>query len=667
MAFPPRLHRSLSTRAHSPLSIPSQLLRDYLLGDRFVASGCLRTTCTTRGRRNYTATQRVSYMPGSNAFKQAKSEDLSKPFRKQLKDQAQAKRALEGISPLDASLVTASKPENPIIPFRKQLKNEAKARKESSASSLIDRKRVSNEYHPHWELTVGIEIHAQLNTPRKLFSSAASTINADPNQHVAFFDLAIPGTQPIFQPEVLIPAIRAALALNCDIQNTSKFDRKHYFHWDQPQGYQITQYYQPFANNGHIILYKHDGISEEDLSPGEEFLTVEIKQVQMEQDTAKTIAQPDGDHLLDFNRVGLPLIEIITMPQIRSPSTAAALVRKVQTLLSSVDACVLGMESGGLRADVNVSVRRRGEEGLAASYAGVSGLGQRTEIKNLSSFKAVKDAIIAERDRQIAVLESGGAIEGETRGWTIGSTETRRLRGKEGEVDYRYMPDPDIPPVIIGDDLVDKLQRTMGVLPDSEIENLTNLYGLTVKDAMSLIAHDDGGRAEYFYNIVEHLQGSSSFKTSELGRIAGNWVLHELGGLAVDTLDQNTLQFDSEGNCIIPAQKLAAIINYLLQNKITGKTAKLLLSQLLQDSIAGHGKEVTTMIEEGGLWFSPLSKEEYHTLAKSIMEEKVVDQILKGQKGKIMYLVGQMMRNGEKGRVEAQVAEQVIKEILDIV
>jgi len=178
----------------------------------------------------------------------------------------------------------------------------------------------------------------------------------------------------------------------------------------------------------------------------------------MEQDTAKTLHQPSpaaDQYLLDFNRVSHPLIEIITLPHIHSPATAAACVRKIQALLKSVDALAAGMELGGLRADVNVSVRQRGKPpspgSQGAEYYGVTGLGQRTEIKNLSSFKAVEDAIVAERDRQIQVLEAGGVVEGETRGWTLGSKETRKLRGKEGEVDYRYMPDPDLGPVIIGD------------------------------------------------------------------------------------------------------------------------------------------------------------------------------------------------------------------------
>lgn len=344
---------------------------------------------------------------------------------------------------------TTSQPETQDdTPFRKALKDAAKQQKKASKGGGKSKKAVDPRLEK-WELTVGIEIHAELNTARKLFSSAATSMSESPNTHASLFDVAFPGSQPQFQKETLIPALRAALAFNCTIQPRSSFDRKHYFYQDQPNGYQITQYYEPFASDGHIMLHAHDfpaGSAPEDCP-----VKIGIKQVQMEQDTAKTVQQPPSTHLLDFNRVSHPLIEIITLPHIHDPLVAAACVRKIQTTLKTVDACTAGMEMGGLRADVNVSVRERGqttsEGGL--SYSGVTGLGQRTEIKNLASVKAVEEAIIAERDRQIELIESGGAVEGETRGWTVGSKTTKRLRGKEGEIDYRYMPDPDISPVFI--------------------------------------------------------------------------------------------------------------------------------------------------------------------------------------------------------------------------
>jgi len=370
----------------------------------------------------------------------------------------QASRSELGVPHLPLLHTTRSLQTEAPTPFRKTLKDAAKEHKKERKKKLVSpdesldpaiKKRDAQA--EKWELTVGIEVHAELNTARKLFSKATTSVGDAPNTHAAVFDVAFPGSQPIFQQDTLVPALRAAMAFECEIPPQSSFDRKHYFYQDQPNGYQITQYYEPFAKNGKLTLYPRD------FPPGKflqsDPIHIGIKQIQMEQDTAKTVQQPPSTHLLDFNRVSHPLIEIITMPEIHDPIVAAATVRKIQIILKAVNACTTGMELGGLRADVNVSVRQREEssQGVSHSYHGVTGLGQRTEIKNLSSFKAVEDAIIAERDRQIEILESGGVIEGETRGWTLGSTTTKRLRSKEGEIDYRYMPDPDIAPIIISD------------------------------------------------------------------------------------------------------------------------------------------------------------------------------------------------------------------------
>jgi aspartyl-tRNA(Asn)/glutamyl-tRNA(Gln) amidotransferase subunit B len=207
---------------------------------------------------------------------------------------------------------------------------------------------------------------------------------------------------------------------------------------------------EPFARNGTVVLYPYDGIAAED---GER-AAVGLERIQLEQDTGKSTLQSDNVHLLDFNRVSHPLIEIVSLPQMHHPSTAAAFVRKVQWTLKAVGACTLGMELGGLRADVNISVRRRAghDRSLKVRQNGhTEALGRRTEIKNLSSFKAVEEAIEAERDRQVAILEAGGLVEGETRGWTLGGRETVKLRDKEGVVDYRYLPDPDLPPLRISE------------------------------------------------------------------------------------------------------------------------------------------------------------------------------------------------------------------------
>jgi aspartyl-tRNA(Asn)/glutamyl-tRNA(Gln) amidotransferase subunit B len=364
---------------------------------------------------------------------------------------------------------------------------------------------------------------------------------------------------------------------------------------------------------------------------------------------------------LDFNRVSHPLIEIITMPQIHSPATAAACVRKIQATLQAIGAVTTGMELGGLRADVNVSVRQRDNGPGANQYHGIKGLGQRTEIKNLSSFKAVEDAIIAERNRQISVLERGGVVEGETRGWTIGSTETRKLRGKEGEVDYRYMPDPDLGPLFIDSQVVSTLTDTLPALPDHLVKMLIGpAYGLTIWDAKPLIELDDGDRLEYYQDVVDslrtlqHDQGEDS--QSSLGRTVGNWVLHELGGL----LTKADLPWDPRR---VPAQSLAEIIDQLLRKRITGSTAKLVLAMVFD----GDQRPVQQLLEEENLILRPLSQEEYVKLAEAAISKnpQMVAQIReKNQLGKLGWFVGQMMRMGEKGRVEAQRAEQVLRELI---
>ncbi|KAJ5338565.1 hypothetical protein N7452_005293 [Penicillium brevicompactum] len=542
------------------------------------------------------------------------------------------------------------------VPLRKQLKQQAK----SLRSHKRQRKEDEEASRQEWELTVGVEIHAQLDTEAKLFSRAATSTSDVPNSNVALFDLAFPGSQPEFQIATLLPALRAAIALNCEIQPVSRFDRKHYFYQDQPSGYQITQYYEPFARNGYVDLFDYDGIAPED---GDR-VRIDIKQLQLEQDTAKSQEYPPTTQLLDFNRVSHPLIEIITMPQIHTPATAAACVRKLQAIVQSCGAVTTGMELGGLRVDVNVSVRRRDEAAGQHQYNGISGLGQRTEIKNLSSFKAVEDAIIAEKNRQIGVLESGGVIEGETRGWTIGSTETRRLRGKEGDVDYRYMPDPDIPPLIIGPDLLANLNSTLPTSPDALITLLVGAeHRLSIDDAKPLIELDDGARLEYYHDVVDTLhtlQADQDAATrAGLGRSVGNWVLHELGGL----LTKSDRDWDAE---IVPAHSLAELLDQLQRKRITGPTAKQVLSGIFD----GDRRPVSQILEEENLLLRPLSRAEYMALAQSVMalHPQMIAQIRdKKQVGKLGWFVGQMMRTGEKGRVEAPKAEEILRElILDV-
>jgi len=560
--------------------------------------------------------------------------------------------------------ITANAPALPqqAIPFRKHLKDEAKRKKAEAKHNGSHKKARSDPRLEKWDLTVGIEIHAELNAPCKLFSTAATGVgDGSANSRVALFDNAMPGTQPQFQVAALLPALRAAVALGCRVERKSGWDRKHYFHWDQPNGYQITQYYHPFAKDGCLTLTAADGVPTEELQ-GADDIKIGIKQIQMEQDTAKTTHHPPSTYHLDMNRAGHPLIEIITLPHIHSPQTAAAVVRKIQAILKSIDACVMGMELGGLRADVNVSVRERGSNATGSSYGGVVGLGQRTEIKNLSSFKAVEGAIIAERDRQISILESGGKIESETRGWTLGATETTRLRGKEGEVDYRYMPDPDLPPLYIDRDLVDFLKTTLPPLPDDKVAYLENRYGLSEKDAKTFVDLDEGERIDFLEQAVICMNahgGTVEAEQIKTGRLAGNWILHELGGLAT------TREKRWEQLAISPEEFADLLVN-LQKRQITARSAKHLLAMLC-DMPLGARASVEQLIDEGNLRLRPLTEEAYEALARCIMDEnpQIVAAVTeKGQKGKVMWFVGQMVRRGEEGTVEPERAKEVVERML---
>jgi len=321
------------------------------------------------------------------------------------------------------------------------------------------------------------------------------------------------------------------------------------------------------------------------------------------------------------------------------------------------------MEVGGLRADVNVSVRRRTDAGIEAgahSYHGVSGLGQRTEIKNLSSFKAVEDAIIAERNRQIKILESGGVVEGETRGWSLGSTETRKLRGKEGEVDYRYMPDPDLGPVIISSELVERLRQSLPALADDTLATLTDnsKYLLTVKDAKTLLALDNAERLDYYLDVIENLRNRfSPDPPKDIGRIAGNWVLHEIGAL----FSKADVPWSADR---VSSTSLARIIWYLVSTKISGRSAK----QLLELVFNGDPRDIDTIVQEQNMILKQISEDTYFNLAQRLVAEnpKMVQAIKqKGQTGKVMWFVGQMIRELGQG-TQAEQAKRVLHQILDI-
>ncbi|RPB20109.1 hypothetical protein L211DRAFT_792877 [Terfezia boudieri ATCC MYA-4762] len=568
-------------------------------------------------------------------------------------------------------------PATPDNSFQKTAKAQRKARKDAheekdqgkSGGDGVLWNGISG-HAGRWEVVCGLEIHAQLNTGRKLFSDAKTSLNETPNSHVGLFDAALPGSQPIFQPQTLLPALRAAIALNCEIMPESRFDRKHYFYWDQPGGYQITQFYHPLAKDGYIKLFPTDGI---ELGEGVEEMVVGIKQVQMEQDTAKTITTPSLDpmttpstHLIDLNRVSHPLIEVITTPCLPSSTHASLALRKLQSLLRASNAAIVGMEWGGLRCDVNVSVRPRGS----------TTLGQRCEIKNLFSIKVVEEAVEAEARRQVSVLENGGVVVGETRGWDGELGKTFRLRGKEGEVDYRYMPEPDVPPVRVGRGVVEWLRREMPELPDDMLGRLARevkaggKYGLTLKDANTLMAWDGGARVGYFEEVVakvrRHLEvaGEEEEVIKDAGRVVGNWVIHELPA----NLTSANLTWTQNP---VTTTHLADIISHLLLGKISGRTSKSLLPYIITTSVSSSSSQSTidipTYITENSLLLLPLSSSDLINLIKKVINEfgDMYTQYRSKKLGGLRnWFVGKVVREGE-GRVDARRVERVVGGVLD--
>ncbi|CAN6674704.1 glutamyl-tRNA(Gln) amidotransferase subunit B, mitochondrial [Trichomonascus vanleenenianus] len=482
-----------------------------------------------------------------------------------------------------------------------------------------------------WKLTCGLEIHAQLMTHHKLFSNSRTSFHAEPNSHVSFYDAAVPGTQPKFNMCALLLALKAAVALNCDIRREFSFDRKHYFYGDQPTGYQITQHYQPYAMNGVVNLYPRDGVPEE--------IPVRIKQIQIEQDTGKSTYIDSTAHI-DLNRTNHGLIELVTEPDIPTPEAAGVFVKKLQMLLKHLGVCSGELESGAMRVDVNVSVNG----------------GQRCEIKNLSSTSAIVHAIKAEFKRQKQELIKGGKIYSETRGWD--GTKTWKLRGKEEGVDYRYMPDPELQPIQVDPQDLEAIRKDLPELPDSIFQGLLqHPYSVPLKDARTLMSVP--GLVDYYKQVYTHIEAYGGKKP----RAASNWIVHRYYG------ELNTLGIEFDIRKAIPPGILGDIILMVEQSKITSTSGLLLIKHLISNS-EDQKYSIPELVEELDLGKAQESdnevKQAIEGLCQSVIEanRQVSEQVRSGKKPKsIMFLVGQVMRECQ-GRVDANTARETLEKIL---
>ena len=356
---------------------------------------------------------------------------------------------------------------------------------------------VSGETGP-WEIVVGLEVHAQVNSKSKLFSGASTAFGAPPNSHVSLVDAAMPGMLPVINEECVAQAVRTGLGLNARINRRSIFDRKNYFYPDLPQGYQISQYKQPIVGEGEIEI-DADG----------ETMIVGIERLHLEQDAGKSLHdQHPAYSYVDLNRSGVALMEIVSKPDMRSAKQAQAYVTKLRSILRYLETCDGDMEKGNLRADVNVSVRKPG-----------AALGTRCEIKNVNSIKFIGQAIEYEARRQIEIIEGGGTIDQETRLFDNAKGETRAMRSKEEAHDYRYFPDPDLLPLEFTQSYVDELKSHLPELPDAKKARFIKEFGLSPYDASVLVAEKE--RAAYFDAMV---------KDGADPKAAANWLINEYLG-----------------------------------------------------------------------------------------------------------------------------------------
>ena len=397
-----------------------------------------------------------------------------------------------------------------------------------------------------WELVIGMEIHAQVSSKAKLFSGASTEFGAEPNSNVSFVDAAMPGMLPVINKFCVEQAVRTGLGLKAEINLFSQFDRKNYFYPDLPQGYQISQLYHPIVGEGEVIVEMGN----------EQARLVRVERIHLEQDAGKSVHDMDPNmSFVDLNRTGVALMEIVSRPDIRGPEEAAAYVGKLRQILQYLGTCDGNMQNGNLRADVNVSVCKKGQYELYRKSSDFGYLGTRCEIKNMNSMKFIQLAINYEARRQISILEDGGEIHQETRLYDADKNETRSMRSKEEAHDYRYFPCPDLLPLQIEQLWVDNIKATLPELPDEKKARFIKNYGLTDYDSSVLTA--DVTHANFFEEVSKERDG----------KLSANWIINELFG----RLNKEELTIE---NTPVSAEQLGDIIDLISSNEISGKIAK---------------------------------------------------------------------------------------------
>lgn len=472
-----------------------------------------------------------------------------------------------------------------------------------------------------WEIVIGMEVHAQVVSNAKLFSGSSAVFGASPNHHVSLVDAAMPGMLPVINAECVKQAVITGLGLNAKINKFSVFDRKNYFYADLPQGYQISQFKHPIVGEGEVQIELADGSSH----------IIGIERLHLEQDAGKSLHdQHPSKSYIDLNRSGVALMEIVSKPEMHSAEQAAAYIKKLRSILRYLGTCDGNMEEGSLRADVNVSVRKPGEP-----------LGTRTETKNLNSVRFIMQTIEYEVQRQIELIEDGGAVTQETRLFDTTTGMTRTMRGKEDAHDYRYFPDPDLLPLNFDDAFIADLKKDMPELPDEIKSRMVTEYGLSSYDANVL---------------TEEKEVAAFYELASAGRdrkITANWMSVELFGAL------NKAGIDLAQSPVSPEQ-LGGLVDLISDGSISGKIAKEVFADMFET-----GKDAKQVVEEKGL--------------KQVSDEgaiiSMIDEVLasnqekvdeyRGGKDKLFgFFVGQVMK-ASKGQANPGMVNQILKQKLD--
>ena len=477
-------------------------------------------------------------------------------------------------------------------------------------------KRDNKEY----EVVIGLEVHAQVLSESKLFSASPTKFGSEPNTQVSLVDAAFPGMLPVINEFCIKQAIKTGIGLNAKINNRSIFDRKNYFYADLPQGYQISQYKNPIVGEGSVTL---------DMPEGEK--KIGIERLHLEQDAGKSIHDIDPKNtLVDLNRSGVALMEIVSKPDLRSLDEVNAFIKKLRSIMRYLGTCDGNMQEGSLRADVNVSVRKKG----------VLELGTRCEIKNVNSIKFMQMAIDYEANRQVDVLEEGGSVDQETRLFDTKKNETRSMRTKEDAHDYRYFPDPDLLPLELNDEFIEDIKKDIPELPDEKKKRFIEKFKLSPYEANILVS--DIETSKYFEDV--------SIKSDI--KLATNWITGELFAL----LNDKSIEITESP---ISSENLAKLINLIKDGTISGKIAKTVF-----EIMADGNKNPEKIVEEKGLKQQSDPKELEKIIDKVILDNPKNVGAYKSGKDKLFgFFVGQVMKQSN-GKANPQLVNEILKKKL---